>query len=155
MLTRYLVIGYGNTLRSDDGVGYQIAETVARWNLAHVRSLPLHQLTPDLAAVIANVNLVIFVDASAKPITNMQIEPLQPEATISFSGHAADPRSLLALTQTLYESTPLAYQILIPATNFAFGETLSVATQAHARCALETIKQLVRDSSPLLEPTPH
>jgi hydrogenase maturation protease len=28
---KILVIGYGNTLRGDDGVGYQIAETVADW----------------------------------------------------------------------------------------------------------------------------
>lgn len=146
------MIGYGNTLRSDDGVGYQVAETVASWNLDHVRSLPLHQLTPDLAATIANVKLVIFVDAAAMPIVNLQIEPLQPESTPSFSGHAVDPRSLLALAKILYQSTPLAYQILIPATNFAFGETLSATTQTQADCAIAAIQQIVNHSSPLLAP---
>jgi Ni,Fe-hydrogenase maturation factor len=32
----YFVIGYGNTLRSDDGVGQIIAKQIARWNLPNV-----------------------------------------------------------------------------------------------------------------------
>lgn len=59
----YLVIGYGNTLRSDDGVGYRIAETVAQWNLTSVRSLSVQQLTPELAETMSHAKTVIFVDA--------------------------------------------------------------------------------------------
>ena len=41
-----LIIGYGNTLRSDDGVGPRLAQTVADWRLPGVRSLALHGV-PD------------------------------------------------------------------------------------------------------------
>jgi len=33
----YLIIGYGNTLRGDDGAGPRVAEAVAGWGLPNVR----------------------------------------------------------------------------------------------------------------------
>jgi len=59
-----LLIGYGNTLRSDDGAGQKIANIVSEWNLPQWRSLSVHQLTPELALDIAQADLVIFVDAT-------------------------------------------------------------------------------------------
>jgi len=56
------IIGYGNTLREDDGVGYCMAETIAQWNLTGIASKAVHQLTPDLAAHLAEVDRVIFID---------------------------------------------------------------------------------------------
>jgi len=58
-----LVIGYGNSLRSDDGAGCRVADIVASWDLPYVRSLTVHQLTPELAEPIAQSDLTIFVDA--------------------------------------------------------------------------------------------
>lgn len=59
-----LVIGYGNELRGDDGVGPKVAEAVEAWKLAGVSVLALRQLTPELAADLAVVRRVIFVDAA-------------------------------------------------------------------------------------------
>jgi Ni,Fe-hydrogenase maturation factor len=64
---RVLVIGYGNTLRRDDGVGVRVAEAVAADpRFAHVRVLAVHQLTPELALDIGSASLVIFVDADVR-----------------------------------------------------------------------------------------
>lgn len=142
----YLIIGYGNTIRGDDGVGYQIAEAVAQWNLHDVRSLAVHQLTPDLASAIAQAKTVIFVDAVATS-SEVKIEQLRPNYAASFTGHYADPRSILTLTHALYEISPTAYRILIPAIEFSFGETLSPVTQKSVDLALVKIKQLVSQSS--------
>ena len=150
----YLIIGYGNTIRGDDGAGYQIAEAVAQWNLNHVRcrrrcyctSLAVHQLTPDLAEAIAQANTVIFVDAVAT-LSEVKIEQLEPNNAESFTGHYAEPRSLLALTYALYKAIPTAYRILIPAVDFSFGETLSPVTQKSVELALVKIKQLVSPQS--------
>lgn len=142
----YLVIGYGNSLRSDDGAGQLVAEAVAEWGLATVRSLARHQLTPELAADLADADAVIFVDAVVafdQPEAQVQVEPLAPRHQRDTLGHAVDPRSLLSLTQTLYDKTPRAYRILIPAFSFAFGEALSPTTQARVEQALEKIRALV------------
>ena len=142
----YLVIGYGNTLRSDDGAGQNVANQVNNWNLENVRSLSLHQLTPELAAELAATDTVIFVDAitsTQEPISTVQIQLIQPEQTPSQWAHYQDPRSLLLLTQKLYGKTPIAYQILLPAETFAFGETLSHTTTLGVQNALQHIQNLI------------
>lgn len=141
----YLVIGYGNTLRCDDGAGYRIAETVAEWDLPGVRSLPCHQLIPELCEAIAQSNIVIFVDAAIvpEPISEIALRSLQPDLTDSFTAHYASPEALLAMVSQLYQVTPTAYQILIPAIDLAFGESFSNVTENYVHIALEKIRQFV------------
>ncbi len=145
MRSKKLIIGYGNTLRSDDGVGQWVAEQVEMWKLPNVRSLCVFQLTPELAEEISNAKLVIFVDAIAnldQTESNIQIKPIQPENINISLGHKSDPRSLLYLTQTLYGYVPTSYWLLIPAINFDFGESLSPITQQASFIALEKIRAL-------------
>lgn len=144
---KYLIIGYGNTLRGDDGAGQRVADQVNDWHLDNVRSLSLHQLTPELAADIAEAETVIFIDAispTEQPITQIQITPLQAEETTSHWAHFQDPRSLLLLTQKVYGTVPPSWWILIPAINFEFGEQLSTITQQGIVDALAQIKELIQ-----------
>ena len=48
-----LIVGYGNPIRVDDGVGQAVITEVEQWNLTNVRSLSIHQLTPAVAAEMA------------------------------------------------------------------------------------------------------
>jgi hydrogenase maturation protease len=121
---RILVIGYGNLLRGDDGVGAIAAETVASWHLPGVRTLSLHQLTPELADDIAQAEVVFFVDACMGKET-ASLEPIQLGEIISTLDHVWSPVALLYLAQTLYNAIPVAYQILIPAIEFDYGAPLS------------------------------
>jgi hydrogenase maturation protease len=139
---QWLVIGYGNTLRGDDGVGYQVAETVATWGLQGVTALSCHQLLPELAAELARAQQVLFVDAEIAPATaqpNAAITSLPLDNTVTFTTHTATPASLLALAQWLYGATPVAYQLTIPAIAFDLGETFSPVTSASQSLALERI----------------
>jgi len=62
-----LVIGYGNTLRRDDGVGVRAAEMMAADSrFADVEVLTVYQLTPELSLDIATASLVVFVDADVR-----------------------------------------------------------------------------------------
>jgi hydrogenase maturation protease len=142
----YLIIGYGNPLRGDDGVGQQVTEAVQQWQLPRVRAIAVHQLTPDLAVCLSQTQTVIFVDAvSADPQTlpDVRVESLTPASLNSFTGHFVDPRSLLTLAQKLYHHMPAAYQILIPAICFEFSETLSPMTQNGMALGLQKIKTLI------------
>ena len=47
-----MVIGYGNTLRSDDGVGPLVAEAVHELVLPDVQTLAAGLLTPELADLL-------------------------------------------------------------------------------------------------------
>jgi Ni,Fe-hydrogenase maturation factor len=73
-----LVIGYGNTLRSDDGVGWHAAALLAGdRRLAGAEILAVHQLTPELALDFSRASLVILIDASADdPPGTISVRPL-------------------------------------------------------------------------------
>lgn len=144
----FLVIGYGNTLRSDDGAGQIAVHKIAEWKLPKVRSLAVHQLTPELTIDIAQADVVIFIDAVATDSINpvsVKIQPIQAAAennNTSF-GHSCNPRSLLNYTHILYGKVTEAYWVLIPAVNFEFGEELSSLTQQGINIALNQIKQTI------------
>src|SRR5690242_12833541 len=73
-MARVLVIGYGNPLRGDDGVGWHAAEALAkslqdeeRVPAERVMVLACHQLTLELAEPLSRVERVIFIDACDGP----------------------------------------------------------------------------------------
>ncbi len=159
-MAEILIIGYGNTLRSDDGAGQRVAELVTEWNLPNVRSLSVHQLTPELAEPISQAELVIFVDAyPATSEQGLQVHqlcaphtspsPPSPHTLLEREsqglniGHTGDPRSLLALSQLIYNNTPPAWWILVPAVNFEFGESFSPKTTENIQYSLAQIRQII------------
>jgi hydrogenase maturation protease len=148
MMKTVLIIGYGNTLRGDDGVGCQIAETVANWQIHQVRSIAVQQLLPELAVAMANVDIVIFIDAMAvvDPLTpNINITLLYPDYDATFSTHIITPQLLLSLVQRLYSKTPDAYLLTIPAINFTLGTILSPIASTGQKLALDYLKCWLND----------
>ena len=146
MRINYLVIGYGNSLRSDDGAGQIVANYMAIWNLPNVRSLAVHQLTPELAEDIANADTVIFVDAvisSKQNLEKIEIIILEGDDKYLNFGHTENPRSLLYLSKIVYNKIPKAYWILIPAINFEFGEKISDITKKGIEQSLGKIESII------------
>ncbi|MDJ0737601.1 MAG: hydrogenase maturation protease [Nostocaceae cyanobacterium] len=144
-----LVIGYGNTLRSDDGVGQIVATKVEEWGLGNITSLAVHQLTPELAELLARVQMVIFVDvyiADGGENQGLQVYRLEVDGN-SQMGHTANPRSLLGLTEKVYRVVPESWWIVIPGVNFEFGEQLSDVAESGVSVALSEIYKLVNSSS--------
>jgi hydrogenase maturation protease len=144
-----LVIGYGNSLRGDDGVGPWVAEQVAEWNLPNVRSHSVHQLTPELATEVAEAEVVFFIDACVMEAgkTQAYLEPIAPQPEKSRIDHLWSPSVLLHLAQTLYNANPVAYQILIPAIQFDYGVPLSAIAREGMAWSLETLKHYFNNPS--------
>ena len=139
----FLVIGYGNELRSDDGVGPKVARAVAELKLPDVDSVACHQLTPELAEEISRARSVVFVDAAVDAGPGIQLGALEPARTGQIMAHAADPQTLLALARDLFGKAPEAWSLTIAAENLDFGEALSPRTQAGLAAALARIQELV------------
>lgn len=139
-----LVIGYGNSLRSDDGAGRKVAEILAQQQRTDLRCLSIHQLTPELATEIAQARAVIFADAIASEATAITVHSFQPTPSEAIDfGHTSNPQSLLALTQYLYQKRPPAWWVLIPGRNFEFGEQLSASAERFVADACREIEQLI------------
>jgi len=141
--TRLLVIGYGNTLRGDDGVGPRVAEAVGALHLSGVRTLICHQLSPEHAEPISQAGRVVFVDAAVDAPRQVQLRELEPGETTQLMAHAADPRTMLALARDVFGHAPKAWWLTIPARDLGFSETLSPTAQHGLKHAVELVRQLV------------
>jgi hydrogenase maturation protease len=147
---RPLVIGYGNTLRRDDGVGVRAAELLAAdARLAGADVLAVHQLTPELALDIGAASLVVFIDAdvSAEPGA-IRVEPLTVRAEPApaepgTSSHHVGAAELLALARELTGAAPEAVTVGIGVTDLEIGEGLSYAVEAALGRIVDMVSDLV------------
>ena len=142
--TNLLVIGYGNTLRGDDGVGPRVAEAVGALHLPGVRTLICQQLSPEHAAPISIAHTVIFVDAAVDAPQEVQLRRLDPNDTPQLLAHAADPQTMLALSRDVFGHVPQAWWLTIPALKMEFSETLTPEAQRGCAEAVEKIQNLCR-----------
>ena len=138
-----LVIGYGNTLRGDDGVGPAAAAAVEAWRRADLRVISCHQLGPELAAPISAARRVIFVDAAAGGPGPVQVRALEPQETREVATHSADPRAVLGLAKAAFGGCPPAWWVTIPVGGMEFGEELSVPAREGLSAALDQIRRLL------------
>lgn len=141
-----LVLGYGNPLRSDDGLGWRAAECLAEVLEdidAEIRTL--HQLTPELAYPISESALVIFIDASregepgelACGQVSAQLMPVR------FS-HELSPEAIMALAKHMYGVSPPAYLVSLCGQNFGVGESLSPPVSAQLPRLVSLVTQLAQ-----------
>ncbi|HKW30416.1 MAG TPA: hydrogenase maturation protease [Verrucomicrobiae bacterium] len=143
-ITGLLVIGYGNPLRCDDGVGPRVVEAIEELHLPDVRTLTCQQLSPEHAEPISRARTVIFVDAAVDAPTEVQLRKLAPGQTSQLMAHAADPRTMLALARDVFGHAPEAWWLTIPAVKLGFGDGLSPAAQRGFETAVQEIKNLCR-----------
>ena len=138
-----LVIGYGNTLRGDDGVGPRVAEAVGNLHLPGVQTLICPLLTPELADPISRAEKVIFVDAAIDAPKEVQWRKLEPNESSQLMAHAADPRTMLALARDVFGHVPEAWWLTIPALKMEFTEDLTPEAEQGVKDAVSRIIKVV------------
>ena len=142
-----LVIGYGNTLRGDDGVGPRAAGAVHSWNRPGVSALSVAQLTPELASLLAAVRLAVFVDArpgNGDTCRGVEVHAIEPaSAALRAFSHAGDPSGLLALAREVHGTYPRAWLVTVPSADLGFGEGLSPRASLGLEVALQRIDELL------------
>lgn len=142
-----LVIGYGNALRTDDGVGWHAARLLAgdpRIAGAIVRAV--HQLAPEMALDMSTASLVVLVDAAtdAAPgaVVVRRVEP-GAVAGAGATSHQVDPGVLLVLARDLYGAAPDAYVVSVGVADMGLGETLSPPVAAALPAVADAVVRLV------------
>lgn len=122
-----LIIGYGNPLRRDDGVGWAVIEAIEAQAPPDMTCLAVHQLTPELSEGVANADLVMLIDASAEGEAGyIHVTPILPsKETIPIMTHHLSPCGLLDMARWLYGKAPFTLLITITGADFGIGEGLS------------------------------
>jgi hydrogenase maturation protease len=141
-----LIVGYGNPLRSDDGIGWHAARLLATdRRLDGARVLARYQLAPELAEDISRASLVVLVDAAAEgdpgSVSVREIGS-PPPAPITWSHHLV-PETLAGLADALYGTVPPIVLVSVAAESFAEGDSLSSALERALPEAVEVVAGVV------------
>jgi hydrogenase maturation protease len=142
-----LILGYGNTLRKDDGLGIYAALALASLTLpGNVEVCTYQQLSPELSPILSHMDHAVFIDAaltsSGEKPGYINTRALQPRTTQS-SGitHHFDPETLLAMAETLYGHAPRSTLFSVTAASFDLEEGLSPDVSAALPVLVESIKK--------------
>jgi hydrogenase maturation protease len=130
--SRLLIIGYGNSLRGDDGVGWQIADQLARLVGDSATVLTAHQLTPELAEPLSGTDLAVFIDAcyEGQPGT-WTCETIRPDPNPSHTfTHYFTPANLLSYTGAVFGVSPKALLVSVAGGSFDYSQELSLTVAA-------------------------
>jgi hydrogenase maturation protease len=132
-----LVIGYGNPLRSDDGIGPYVVDQIAKLEIPGVTTRTCHQLGVELVDDFQAHERVIFIDAGrvTEPYEFRQLEG--KDASNGGGSHFMSPAVLHELTKRLFSSIPAFYLCTVRGKDFNFGEEFSDS-------AIDAAKQAIR-----------
>ena len=141
---RVLIVGYGNPLRGDDGVGREVARRLAsEHDDPDVEILTELQLKPELAELMSRAQIAIFIDARADgqpgEVRIEEVFPSEPERT---STHQFAPPMLLMTAQILYSRIPRTFLVSIGGQNFELSEGLSEPVEGAIPEVLATVRRL-------------
>ncbi len=144
-----LVVGYGNTLRRDDGIGAVVAQCVESEAVKRLgpEAADLHvitpfQLLPEHAEILAGADIAVFVDAAVGD-TPGEVRCLEPSAEPVATGlHGMGVTALSQLAATLYGGRSRIVVVAVTAETFEFGESLSPAVEAAVDDAVAAVFEI-------------
>lgn len=138
-----LVVGVGNTLRGDDGIGAYICSCMAALKIPGVETLLTHQLDTVLLDELMQANHIIIADASfeGKSVDFFKVngnEPLQG----SSSHHMSAPL-LMQMAKTIYQKELPMMICAVAGYRFGMKEKLSVRAKKNADKAVAIIREWI------------
>jgi hydrogenase maturation protease len=138
------IVGYGNPLRGDDGVGQEVAMALLQQKnsvggLASATITCAHQLLPEMVLDISRSRFAVFIDAAhdGRPGGSVSLQlldelrepgPCQPSGASCWEDFT--PANLLALSRCLFGSAPGGAVVTVGVVAFGLGTGLSPQVQA-------------------------
>lgn len=139
-----LVVGVGSTVRGDDAFGRVVARRVRDLDGSGARVVECHQLTPELAPLVAGADRVVFVDAAfGVPPGRVCVRRVRASRDAAFT-HALEPGALLALAEALYGRAPDAWAVTAGGARYDATAELSAAAGRAVPEAERRVRSLVR-----------
>lgn len=152
---RLLIYGIGNPGRQDDGLGCRVVAALEADVVPPDVTLETgYQLVPEDALLLADHDVVVFVDATIEPgaptpYAIRQLETARPATADAapragaFSSHVLRMDALLSLCVQLHGRVPRAYALAVPAYAFDVNAPVSTAAAANLAGALGAVRALL------------
>ena len=146
-----VVVGYGNALRTDDGLGWYAADRLASDpRLTGATVLQRHQLMPELALDISAAALVVLVDAShdlPPGLVGVTRVEAASDATTTWSHHLSPP-SVVALAHELYGRAADVFLVRCGVESCEMGDRLSPAVATALPRVLDAVVEVIASRGP-------
>jgi hydrogenase maturation protease len=137
-----LLLGIGNSGRSDDGLGWAFLDRIRRDTAFAGRLEYRYQLQVEDAALISGAERVVFVDACAGVLPDgFQWQPCEPSREFEFTTHALAPQAVMHLCRDLYGKTPRADVLTIQGSCWELRTGLSPDAERRLEEALRFFKE--------------
>ncbi|MGC8560733.1 MAG: hydrogenase maturation protease [Phycisphaerae bacterium] len=125
-----LMIGYGNSLRTDDGVGPAVVQRLSHLLPSQysgsVEVMSCLQLTPELSSYIASYRRVVFIDASvAMSPGRIAISRIKSEELGAQLGHYFTPGMVLTMAAGVFGASPQAWTAAVGCQSTDIGDQLT------------------------------
>lgn len=143
MKNQIAIVGIGNALRGDDGLGNYIAGTIEQLQIKNVKTFIVHQLQIELLEELQDFNSVIFVDASLKN-EEVIFEEIKQDLSVASSSHRISAEMLVQLSKKLYQKQIHFYSCAVKGYYFNMGESISPQAKANAKKAIEKILSFIQ-----------
>jgi hydrogenase maturation protease len=141
------ILGVGNSLRGDDGIGPYIIHQLSRLQIRDAELLTSPSLQTDWMETIAGFEEIILVDAEANGAKSTRFHLLQPGEYLAESGsHYLGPGTFLALLTGLLHTSPRFHLCAVPGYDFGFQEGLSEQALEQSERAIGIIKRWLREN---------
>ena len=148
----WLIIGYGNDIRGDDGFGIAVAQAVAEAQTSAV-VVKINTLVPELIEKIRLADGVIFIDASLTLAcgemqrTELKVDKEQDELGLGLASastsHDCAPQTLIQLNYILNKTQPPAWLFSVGGAQFDYSQRLSQSVKACVETARDEIISLI------------
>lgn len=149
MNRRVLILGIGNPIRQDDGLGLYCIDLMknsrSEGKSKLVDYMAVHQLDVIHSEIFARYSLLILIDADAlNGPESVRIEEIEPEAKgHPFTSHIGSVSDILALTRRLHGTSPKTYLVAVRGASFEVGEGLSPTALHNAVEAVAAVESLI------------
>ena len=126
------IVGIGNPLRADDGIGAYVCDLIHAKQLPGVHTITTQQLDTAMIEELTGFDEVIFADAAINTvIINIDLITENSAVTQPLSHHI-NAVLFAKLAQQLYAATTKFYICAIPAGNFELGKKISTKAKSNA-----------------------
>jgi hydrogenase maturation protease len=156
-MKRGLVVGIGNLLRTDDGLGPLTVSALEEMDLGggEVRMMAMPQIDITLASLLASVDYAIFVDARSDnaedEVKVSRCDRTDQELHLSHTSHSLSIPALIEATHQFYGKSPSCFLVTPKGYDFSIGEILSPQAKRNLRVAAAQVIGLIDRISESLE----
>ena len=143
-----ILFGIGNCGRSDDGLGWAFIDRLQQETTFTGQIEYRYQLQVEDAALISEVQDVIFVDAYRGELPDgFQMAQCEASNEFEFTSHVLPPGAVLALCRDLYGKKPRASVLLIEGQAWGLSTGMSTSARTHLDRAVRYFRDYWRHTS--------